>query len=180
MDDKFKVGDIARITGPRSDVFYSVGDVVEVFAINPNDHILHYKCSRCSDNKVQNVHEEQLELVERKPAVEYKVGDRVIIARKGHSDDLCWADEMDKYIGRIGFISSINKYNGNLFIDVDGSKWWYKPPWVEPITESPIRIAPLFSSALSSFFGFSKREDVSAPSLPLIEPHKLLTDIKLD
>lgn len=180
MDYKFKVGDIVRIAKPYSGVFYNVGDVVEVFAINSKDHILHYKCSRRGDDYVQNVHEEQLELVERKPAVEYKVGDRVRIARKGRSDEnLHWVDEMDKYVGQVGTITEM-ALDGDLRIDVNGDKWFYKPAWVEPTTESPIRTATLISSALSSLFGFSKREDVSAPSLPLIEPHKLLTDIKLD
>lgn len=179
MNDKFKVGDIVRVVSVRHNVYFELGDVLEITSIN-NDYELFYCCKRRGDGRLQNVAEWQLELVERESAVEYKVGDRVRIVQKGHSDEnLRWADEMDKYVGQVGIVTEIG-LNGNLRIDVNGGKWFYRPAWVEPVTESPSSTAPLFSSALSSFFGFSKRKDVPAPSLPLIEPHKLLTDIKLD
>lgn len=194
MERKFKVGDKCRIVTSRCDVYYDVGDVVEVDYVNISlDVTLPYRCRRIKGGEIQNVAESQLELITEPASVAhaFTVGETVkVIDRHPENDNErpTWPDSMDAFCGRVGIVDKIHT-DGILRVRFGNDLWNYRPEWLIPCTESGIAtvlstpdIFPImppsgFLRVDGSAWQATVKSDIS---MPLIKTTKLLTNINLD
>lgn len=112
MERKFKVGNKYRIAKLQSDVFYDIGDVVEVIGINRSPLVnLPYTCKRIKDSKIQRVAESQLEPIDGSALTHaFTVGETVkVIDHHPENDNEfpTWSDSMDAFCGRVGIVDGI-------------------------------------------------------------------------
>lgn len=194
MERKFKVGDKCRIVKSHCNVYYDVGDVVEVDYVNISlDVTLPYRCRRIKGGKIQNVAESQLELITEPASVAhaFTVGETVkVIDHHPENDNETptWLDSMDAFCGRVGIVDEICT-DGILRVRFGNDLWFYRSEWLISYTESSIAavlstpdIFPImppsgFLRVDGSAWQATVKSDIS---MPLIKTTKLLTNINLD